>query len=297
MIRDFISDYLSVFEKKDTISCPICNEEFSIENPSNVPQGLTKEHVPPHSLGGQIRCYTCVDCNNRTGSSIDYELYKGIKFNRKTFFQNLNNQKFRVHNGNNEVFQGTATSNKDGTLQLTHSNKNNHKDKLKLFVNNHINPGNLLYLKPIVPKIDIHLFRVGLLKSAYLLLFSKIGYRLLKQNNFNIIRDQIMNPALKLYYDEAYMFDVFNKEQRGIYYCNLEGQTAVIVVMNLFLGKEVFTFGVFFPDPDSNQILLNFISHKIALLNFKLSLEKSAFLNSISIKKLCDRLTLKFTKL
>lgn len=34
----------------------------------------TKEHVPQHGLGGQVRTRTCADCNNRLGSRVESEL-------------------------------------------------------------------------------------------------------------------------------------------------------------------------------------------------------------------------------
>jgi hypothetical protein len=44
--------------------CPICLNESA---------QLSREHVPPESLGGDVRTLTCLPCNNRLGSRVEDE--------------------------------------------------------------------------------------------------------------------------------------------------------------------------------------------------------------------------------
>lgn len=50
--------------------CPICLTQFT---KCAVEKGLdvTLEHVPPKTLGGSVRCLTCVECNRSAGRSLD----------------------------------------------------------------------------------------------------------------------------------------------------------------------------------------------------------------------------------
>src|SRR6266496_4496157 len=62
----------------DVFLCPLCFKYFErkVLDYENV---LTREHVPPQSLGGQDRdcTLTCADCNHTAGSRLDRQL--GLK--------------------------------------------------------------------------------------------------------------------------------------------------------------------------------------------------------------------------
>ena len=52
------------------VSCPICLRAFTKED-VEIGENVTLEHVPPKSLGGQVRCLTCANCNASAGRTID----------------------------------------------------------------------------------------------------------------------------------------------------------------------------------------------------------------------------------
>ena len=45
--------------------CPICLQIIRCA------KELTREHVPPESMGGRVICLTCRTCNNRAGHTVD----------------------------------------------------------------------------------------------------------------------------------------------------------------------------------------------------------------------------------
>ena len=52
-----------------TYVCPICRKPFTVEA---VDDGrLSKEHVPPQSVGGHELLLTCTACNNTAGTKLD----------------------------------------------------------------------------------------------------------------------------------------------------------------------------------------------------------------------------------
>jgi hypothetical protein len=61
-------------------ACPLCQTLFTIEELDA--KNLTKEHVPPRSVGGREMVLTCRQCNNRAGSSFDVHMERAEAFRR-----------------------------------------------------------------------------------------------------------------------------------------------------------------------------------------------------------------------
>lgn len=60
---------LKIFDAGN-VRCPICLKAFTREE-VEIGKNVTLEHVPPKSLGGQVRCLTCANCNASAGRTID----------------------------------------------------------------------------------------------------------------------------------------------------------------------------------------------------------------------------------
>ena len=60
--------------------CPLCQTFFTIDELAT--KNLTKEHVPPRSIGGREMVLTCRQCNNRAGSTFDAHLERAEAFRR-----------------------------------------------------------------------------------------------------------------------------------------------------------------------------------------------------------------------
>jgi hypothetical protein len=52
-----------------TYVCPICRKPFTVEALDD--GRLSKEHVPPQSVGGRELLLTCKECNNTAGTKLD----------------------------------------------------------------------------------------------------------------------------------------------------------------------------------------------------------------------------------
>ena len=72
-------------QKRGNTYCPLCMCSF---NSIVIP---TLEHIPPKKLGGQVKCLTCKDCNQKTGDTIERSLINSK--HDKVVFQELNTPK------------------------------------------------------------------------------------------------------------------------------------------------------------------------------------------------------------
>ncbi|GAA0462761.1 HNH endonuclease [Actinoplanes campanulatus] len=59
----------------DLYPCPLCLRDLYVIGAIEAGE-LTREHVPPHSLGGRWLALTCRSCNNKAGTFFDAEAEK-----------------------------------------------------------------------------------------------------------------------------------------------------------------------------------------------------------------------------
>ena len=254
----FRESYFLTMGEQNKYACPICLTKFSIENDA-LPLGLTREHVPPHSLGGTVKCYTCRKCNSDLGADADKQLLIGIKQNKETFLKTMVDQPIKIKEGD-WTFQGQMSANDGGNYQMLHSKKNNHPNKLENFMGQ-ISDGSQLSLQYVLQKFDNHLFNVGLLKSAYLKLFSVMGFEIVFNTAYDIVRAQLMTPQNKIYFQKTVLSNAFTADQAGVYKVDIENCRLICVVLNLTYMNFTHTFGVLLPDTDLDFInSLSFIS-------------------------------------
>lgn len=296
MLNKFVLNYKDITGIVDIYACPICLNEFPVIK-GEMPVGLTKEHVPPHSLGGGVKCYTCATCNNTFGANADSNLLKGIQLNEKTFFSSLKDQKVRLFSQTGEMFQGQVSTNDDGTFTIYHSKKNNHPIKLEKFIKT-VDEGSVLNFTPIIPKVDLHLLNVGLLKSAYLFAFEKLGYEIVVNSNYNIVRQQLLNPSDKIYFENTILRSAFTPNQEGVYFSEIGGTKFVSVVMKLKYNHTEMTFGVQLPHLDLNSSLIDAISYIQSYLSFSYAFSENSilYIDRIIAKQFLNKLTSTFTK-
>ncbi|WP_286860067.1 MULTISPECIES: HNH endonuclease [Sphingobacterium] len=296
MLNKFVSNYKDITGKDDIYACPICLKEFPVIK-GQMPAGLTKEHVPPHSLGGGVKCYTCSTCNNTFGAKADSHLLKGIQLNQKTFFLSLKEQKIRLFSQTGEMFQGHVSTNEDGTLTMHHSKKNNHPSKLETFIGT-VREGSILNFIPIVPKVDLHLLNVGLLKSAYLFAFEMIGYEIAFNSNYDIVREQLLNPDDKIYFENTILRDAFIPGQEGVYFSEIGGIKFICVVLKLKYHHSEIFFGIQLPHTDSDSLLIDVISYIQSYLSFSSGFSENSisYIDRAMAKQFIEKLTSTFTK-
>ena len=61
-------------------ACPLCQTFFTIDELDT--KNLTKEQVPPRSIGGREMVLTCRQCNNRAGATFDAHMERAEAFRR-----------------------------------------------------------------------------------------------------------------------------------------------------------------------------------------------------------------------
>jgi hypothetical protein len=64
----------------NSYACPLCGAVFSLSDLEA--NELTREHVPPASIGGRAMVLTCRACNNLAGSTFDAHLERAEAFRR-----------------------------------------------------------------------------------------------------------------------------------------------------------------------------------------------------------------------
>ncbi len=186
-----------------TYICPICLKHFSeADLDVNLKNHLTLEDAPPASLGGNANTLTCKSCNNGCGTNIDWHLVERMReMDREQFLPGTIFEAW-FRKGALKV-KGLISVMKDGKHKVKFDIKHNNPQILKQFLE-HIDSEKATgdsMLKPILPesKVDVKKLQLALLKSAYMLVFSKFGYSFILDEAYNRVREQLLNPEIDIY--------------------------------------------------------------------------------------------------
>ncbi|MDE2875966.1 MAG: hypothetical protein OXQ93_11040 [Gemmatimonadota bacterium] len=173
---------LRLFEQGNT-HCPICLTEFT-ESDVRAGEGVTLEHAPQESVGGKPACLTCLACN--TGPAT-----------------RMMDQAVARHYRAQDDGGFPITIEGDGKRPYTVHPKYYDSGKAEIrirtrrdVVGKSRGPFTLRWTEP--KPIDIQL---GLLKSAYLMVFSLLGaagYRYAQGEAVTSIREQLLSPENRL---------------------------------------------------------------------------------------------------
>lgn len=190
----------------DQYICPLCLKEFTnldLENGL-----LTLEHAPPRSIGGRGIVLTCADCNNKPGTKLDSQLIARMDFNKSmSYFANnldlnLKRTRAKFTIGNHEINVDLVKEKNSTNIVFLRKENNPNKltqaeDYIKRLIKSNAWSGTEFN---IAPKNTYHKWKsqLAILKSAYLLAFAKFGYKYIFQKDFDAIRQQILDPNLKL---------------------------------------------------------------------------------------------------
>lgn len=217
--------------------CPICIGVFADI------AALTLEHVPPNSIGGKDICLTCRKCNNTAGHSIDAAIHNEIRL-----------QKF-LKKGNGPEFAKLTIEGIDLNVEINYGDNGLDIKVLEKYNNPKIvsesqsrirqslsNQTTFNISKTLASKKRAA--DIGYLKSAYLAVFSKLGYRWIFSQPVEIVRQQIINP-------EENIIDVFRVATQS----NLPGGNGI------YLSNHPFEFifvnfdkvGILLPSPSINK--------------------------------------------
>lgn len=241
-----------------TYICPICLEQFSVNDlDSNSPNMLTLEHAPPEVAGGHGVALTCKRCNSNSGREIDYHLTERLKeIDSRRLLPNTS-IKGKITSGNITV-QGNIDVDDNGVMKMTHSEKNNHVAKLLNFVDT-VDPlhNPLIHIEFDKIKTDPTKLQIGLLKNAYILMFSKFGYSFILDGVYNIIREQIQYPNKNILPTNYWLNESFLlQEHEGIHICTTPTVESIFCVFPLISVARVHRYSVNLPIPYSSPMAL-----------------------------------------
>jgi hypothetical protein len=236
-----------------TYICPICLDQFCEEDLENKGDGnyLTEEDAPPAALSGKRIALTCHKCNSKAGHQIDNHLVNNII--------QIDDSHFRVGATveGSFIFEGKKIaaeiiSKGDGILEVHHKIKNNNPTLLEKFAygikNKTIGP--ILDLKFKMLKVDSQKVNRSLLKTSYIITFSKFGYIFLLDNFYDHIRSEIDNLDYD-YTGQIFVPNQLSEEQVGTFYINNPGAESILNVFALKTKYSDTIIGSIFPYPGS----------------------------------------------
>lgn len=167
--------------------CPIC-----LEIKRDI-QALSKEHVPPESVGGRVICLTCQQCNSTAGHSIDAAMQERIHM-QEIIMNGTKNKHVQLKIGDSAVNSEIKRSETkvDFIVNPQHNNPENRQKFMDNLAGFNKEGGELqIWYRN---KFNERHAMVGYLKSAYLAMFAKFGYAYILQECLNPVRKQIENP-------------------------------------------------------------------------------------------------------
>jgi len=168
--------------------CPLCLNEFTQL------RALSREHVPPKSIGGKVICLTCHDCNSTTGHQIDTHMHKERLYHSFMEKNGQTRKAILIKDGNQLNVEVRNDEQGINIKILGECNDPQVVNKLQLNV---ILTGTDIQLRDRVSFNKMNA-DIGYLKSAYLAAFAKLGYVYILRGELDRVRQQIRAPQTKL---------------------------------------------------------------------------------------------------
>lgn len=238
--------------------CPICLQPFSN---TDAAREATKEDAPPQSLGGSKVVLTCKKCNNSAGRDIDIHLVNLLKHLDQKNFQTGSTRRVKIFDGS-EIVNGVLSVGDNMELTLEILKKINDSRKLPNILSQWKPEKDLSFINQKLKLSESNL-NAGILKTAYILLYSKLGISVLLWDEYNKIREQILKPNLTIVPPLWTMQDLGIKD--GIYYnneCWLRGFFVVFSVINPDTQKKR-QITVLLPAPQTDFQVANYFLKRI----------------------------------
>ena len=228
------------FHILDAFICPLCMNIINVEDKDNI----TLEDVPPESVGGKPILVTCASCNNALGGRVDNYLYNELLVYhllrhpentsfKTTFILNGIQIKGRMKldlNSEHPKVECTIDANDRINYPLFTNELETNWDGCNLQVNYDITS---------TKRIDEY-SNISVLKSAYLLAFTKLGYMYILQDNLDNVRAQILNRDKNILGSNYLIgrgINIMPEVNDGVYYGLIDKIRCVIAVMTLKLKK------------------------------------------------------------
>lgn len=279
-----------------TYICPLCLSQFEEEDliSNESKNSLTEEDAPPASLGGSRIALTCKKCNSHCGHEIDYQL--------KLFTENYENKKFlkgsvqlgTITDQDSEPTNVKLTSRGDGFLEVRQNKKHNNPLFLNQFISRLTKDKNVHFI-PKKTKLDSKKVEYALLKTNYLITFSKFGYLFLLDKAYDNIRKQILNPDQEIIKRSLTLSNHHFKNNIGTHYILNDKAKSIFNIFKLKSTLSEFYMGSFIPAPTTtidmfwNEIKINLTNDNITTLELsKYDTKVDLFENIEEIKKIIN---------
>lgn len=238
-------DFALKFSK--TFICPICFEQFSEDDLNTGKENfLTLEDAPPKSLGGKANTLTCKKCNNTFGHEIDFHLVEKLnELDIHSFQPKSGSKAFFTHNG--VKVQGTVNVDEKGNITVIHLEKTNNPKLLSSYVQN-TGKGDTTTINFPASRVDFKKFEIALLKTAYILAFEQYGYPLILSKAFDVVREQLRNPAMDIYPTGFWTRQpMFKESMTGVHLIKSPGLEGFQAIFLLTTQSTTTGFGVYLP--------------------------------------------------
>jgi hypothetical protein len=234
-----------------TYICPLCVRQFEEADLiySSHKNCLTEEDAPPDKLFGKRIALTCKECNSKAGAEIDVHLINRIKqMDSSRFYKGSKQQATIIHN--DKKISAEISSNGDGLLEVLYKKKNNNPILLDEFIRELKNDNEkpFLNLMPKRQKNETHRVNLALLKTNFILTFSKFGYLFLLDKYYDQIREQIRNTN-KYFDSQIFLKDQFLKDQIGTYYIVNQNAKSILNIFSLKTEYSEIIIGAILPLP------------------------------------------------
>lgn len=257
--------------------CPICMRGFEKKS-AETGDELTLEHFPPEAVGAQGETLTCRDCNSHAGHEIDSEM--DSRRSTRKFLDALVGEGTWEGRVKLDSFKGVelnvdAELQEDGPMIMEINPDINDPDVLERY--EEVEDAQELDEKSITlspvkddsgTSTSHHPFKakVGDLASAYLAMFSLLGYKYAFHENLDPVREQIVDP---------------HKEKMDLFHADL-GQEADNSKHQIFLMQADFSY----VHVRLGRDLINLPWHAEEYDDVYKKIEESGQLNDVNVKQL-----------
>ena len=204
---------LSLWEAGNTL-CPICLLEFSKEDAMAKDGRASIEHVPPLKAGKpHIRVLTCKNCNGEGGEWIDHAT---VELLRQEFAVDLQTETrvYSMRGGFNRPARAER-----GFMKMSHPAIDK---SIYLWPTRNEELPSLPYQKLKLSWRQRRKPGIGLLKAAYLSVFSLLGVEFAKANALTKVRRQIVQPDADYFRDFCFVGEDVG---RAVYIVYTRGHT------------------------------------------------------------------------
>jgi len=238
----------------DVITCPQCFRVIDRDDLQLEVSSFSLEHVPPESLGGRVRTFTCRDCNSWSGHELDSHLLHYLQL--RDFLDGIPGSTVdaRVTIGDEARINAELVFTKDGTIHILGSPERSNPDHIER-VNQLMAIGR--------PTINLRFSgrrgrgarqrcpEAALLRIAYLYAFSVFGYGFLVSSGSQAVRSQfrqpeeVILPSWGISLNQSLPDDVV-----GINIINSPSELrSFMVVFDLHSGSRRMRYSVLLPGP------------------------------------------------